>query len=228
MRGKPIGLRARAISGGLIPACAGKTPIKPAIRSLPRAHPRVCGENLLFVALQGCENGSSPRVRGKHDLTRTALASVGLIPACAGKTERQWLDLRRSGAHPRVCGENRATRKSTRKAPGSSPRVRGKRPDGHNASVNDGLIPACAGKTKGRDAPPLHEWAHPRVCGENVGGDRCHFAFSGSSPRVRGKLPLSQSVGHSLRLIPACAGKTFLLNQRRRQLGAHPRVCGEN
>ena len=50
----------------------------------------------------------------------------------------------------------------------------------------------------------------------------------GSSPRVRGK-PHKRVLAHFVvRLIPARAGKTFLGINRRAQLSAHPRACGEN
>ena len=52
-----------------------------------------------------------------------------------------------AGAHPRVCGENSALDSDVTKDFGSSPRVRGKLPDGQITELGGGLIPACAGKT---------------------------------------------------------------------------------
>ena len=71
---------------GLIPACAGKTsPVELELVGKP-AHPRVCGENLLFHDKPGGVWGSSPRVRGKHGHPGYREACQRLIPACAGKT----------------------------------------------------------------------------------------------------------------------------------------------
>ena len=70
----------------ITPACAGKTPFF--LRSVPlaRDHPRVCGKNYakVFDAVDG--TGSPPRVREKQHLVRQANSSIGITPACAGKT----------------------------------------------------------------------------------------------------------------------------------------------
>ena len=51
---------------------------------------------------------------------------LGLIPACAGKTDDEVGVPLVEGAHPRVCGENAAVFNAVAGAAGSSPRVRGK------------------------------------------------------------------------------------------------------
>ena len=71
------------------------------------------------------------------------------------------------GAHPRAGGENADRQSSRWPQIGSSPRWRGKRTRLFTGTISGRLIPALAGKTKGHDAPPLHEWAHPRAGGEN-------------------------------------------------------------
>ena len=71
---------------GLIPACAGKTPAHSRCTTTPRAHPRVCGENIPASAAGAWVGGSSPRVRGKLLARKIREVNCGLIPACAGKT----------------------------------------------------------------------------------------------------------------------------------------------
>ena len=92
---------------------------------------------------------------------------------------------------------------------GSSPRVRGKLGNSQVIYTGTGLIPACAGKTDGRQGHHSLAGAHPRVCGENdftaYGGE----AMLGSSPRVRGKLHKTLTGVSTDGLIPACAGKTL-------------------
>ena len=51
---------------------------------------------------------------------------------------------------------------------------------------------------------------------------------SGSSPRVRGKLPAYDQAQITSGLIPACAGKTAPGQSPSPMNWAHPRVCGEN
>ena len=70
------------------------------------AHPRVCGENASSGKSQLTKKGSSPRVRGKPGKRSFNGGRCGLIPACAGKTQRSTSSNSRLRAHPRVCGEN--------------------------------------------------------------------------------------------------------------------------
>ena len=86
VRGKLLPFPFEGTDTGLIPACAGKTPLSSELIAPTAAHPRVCGENegplLLFRAI----HGSSPRVRGKRHWSVSLSSRGGLIPACAGKT----------------------------------------------------------------------------------------------------------------------------------------------
>ena len=70
--------------------------------------------------------------------------------------------------------------------------------------------------------------AHPRRCGENQTVDVGFMLICGSSPQVRGKHKNRKFSGRPLRLIPAGAGKTLHLTQKRFWPSAHPRRCGEN
>ena len=188
----------------------------------------MCGENLTVGASITQGVGSSPRVRGKPDLTCQVILLCGLIPACAGKTRWALPALSVDGAHPRVCGENFLVDLVSEALAGSSPRVRGKprRARAYRSGVR--LIPACAGKTT-RVVPTVPSVrAHPRVCGENSRPDPHLRQPLGSSPRVRGKLPVFLNSGLVRGLIPACAGKTGCRFRSRCLRRAHPRVCGEN
>ena len=172
--------------------------------------------------------GSSPRVRGKQQLTDGIVGRGGLIPACAGKTTKNDGRISPSRAHPRVCGENVSFRVSGAIGQGSSPRVRGKPGERRFNGGGCGLIPACAGKTQANCDAIRATWAHPRVCGENHLTQSSAQSSLGSSPRVRGK-PTRGALGIiSLGLIPACAGKTSRVRRGGPQTRAHPRVCGEN
>ena len=70
--------------------------------------------------------------------------------------------------------------------------------------------------------------AHPRRCGENFLIPAIAASAIGSSPQVRGKHRLDGLYSHSLRLIPAGAGKTAASLSTLPALPAHPRRCGEN
>ena len=167
-------------------------------------------------------------MRGKHDFHAVARPIDGLIPACAGKTMALQTHFLGLWAHPRVCGENSRCPMRNSSNRGSSPRVRGKLWVPGFFCFRVGLIPACAGKTPRRPIRALALRAHPRVCGENQRAKSFVPTESGSSPRVRGKLPMMTDCYAVGGLIPACAGKTERLDALHRDDGAHPRVCGEN
>ena len=105
-RGKPPRSDPDQCPRRLIPAHAGKTPLRDA-RSDPRwAHPRSRGENLIQVATLLIEVGSSPLTRGKRHVRLLVGPWRGLIPAHAGKTTRVGVRPRPAAAHPRSRGEN--------------------------------------------------------------------------------------------------------------------------
>ena len=70
----------------IIPAGAEKRQSRRAPRSAPRDHPRGCGEKQTCPPTLTPSLGSSPRVRGKVDITIKAVEAVGIIPAGAGKS----------------------------------------------------------------------------------------------------------------------------------------------
>ena len=171
-----------------------------------------------------------------------------LIPACAAKTRTGCAPARASRAHPRACGENRASCSRAWHRAGSSPRVRGKLVQAPRRLPLDRLIPARAGKTGAASSESGVSRAHPRAFGETllVGGvhrrvpahpracgeNPVHFlteeGAAGSSPRVRGKRPPGAGAAGPGGLIPACAGKTTDAIARLHRARAHPRMCGEN
>ena len=228
VRGKLVQQGQILVRHGLIPACAGKTLRLLGRRRGPGAHPRVCGENQVLRVAVDPESGSSPRVRGKQEGAGGEPCRVGLIPACAGKTGSPASLTSGGRAHPRVCGENEGALRSVLARWGSSPRVRGKLTPITIVAIPTRLIPACAGKTVRDRSRAAADRAHPRVCGENALVVWENVEGAGSSPRVRGKPIRSFTASRTLRLIPACAGKTLFSGRPGIQAAAHPRVCGEN
>ena len=208
VRGKPRHFLSILTLSRLIPACAGKTVRLILGGCVCRAHPRVCGENWVHAPVFLSSGGSSPRVRGKQTGKLDAVLHVV--------------------AHPRVCGENHTRPHLPVTALGSSPRVRGKLTGEEKTRARQRLIPACAGKTQSTASPRATNWAHPRVCGENLDVLRRKHRALGSSPRVRGKHLHTKTLSTEGGLIPACAGKTAFVQCLILDLWAHPRVCGEN
>ena len=90
-----------------------------------------------------------------------------------------------------------------------------------------GITPACAGKSLPAPAghSPIRD--HPRVCGEKVIALRAARQILGSPPRVRGKDDGRLHVLVSVRITPACAGKSSSPISVSSDPRDHPRVCGE-
>ena len=218
----------RGVLNGLIPARAGKTSKGSPTLSKRWAHPRACGENEQYLVLRALEEGSSPRVRGKHRRVVDRPARAGLIPARAGKTGPSSRTRLPGPAHPRACGENWALFPAPVASSGSSPRVRGKPAVGGDSTNAYRLIPARAGKTRHPHVWVMAGAAHPRACGENHRVPEVDQRRLGSSPRVRGKRPPGGPCVPRARLIPARAGKTPPRTGPGCGSRAHPRACGEN
>ena len=213
---------------GIIPACAGNTASR---RRCPKGswdHPRVCGEHSMVVMYPSPGWGSSPRVRGTLCPCRKNHYVTGIIPACAGNTPRPRHVGRMGRDHPRVCGEHASAVSTASPSSGSSPRVRGTLLAQVRVRGEGGIIPACAGNTMTSRCPARSAWDHPRVCGEHHGEQRVHDRGKGSSPRVRGTLPVDCLVAQVVGIIPACAGNTNVGLKSNNTSGDHPRVCGEH
>ena len=214
---------------GIIPACAGNTVDSAWSAGACGDHPRVCGEHFYEMnrkdqyprIIPACagntdagdylttgQSGSSPRVRGTRALGHETGRFAGIIPACAGNTFRRWRCRCRRRDHPRVCGEHGTGGIKMQMAQGSSPRVRGTRGQYVGLELGEGIIPACAGNTFGLLYRSHNRRDHPRVCGEHTMRNFPYLRDEGSSPRVRGTLPLVGVKQHEAGIIPACAGNT--------------------
>lgn len=79
-------VRGRVRVARITPAYAGKSSHRPMHSTLPRDHPRVCGEKAVAVVSSSFTLGSPPRVRGKGDNGNVQIAQAGITPACAGKS----------------------------------------------------------------------------------------------------------------------------------------------
>ena len=86
MRGKAVAIFRQLHHGRITPAYAGKSSHRPMHSTLPRDHPRVCGEKAVAVVSSSFTLGSPPRVRGKGDNGNVQIAQAGITPACAGKS----------------------------------------------------------------------------------------------------------------------------------------------
>ena len=136
------------IASGIIPAYAGNTFHGPTMNCDRRDHPRVCGEHLLLKQMVSFSKGSSPRMRGTRQTSPVRARRIRIIPAYAGNTYCCMSGRCPQWDHPRVCGEHTYHVDAPEAIAGSSPRMRGTRPEPLLTSSSSGIIPAYAGNTR--------------------------------------------------------------------------------
>ena len=159
--------------------------------------------------------GSSPHARGALREPPDGRHPAGIIPACAGSTiaaRRARHDVR---DHPRMRGEHVMSRIPWRRAQGSSPHARGARDCSRHLAQSTGIIPACAGSTMTARACRASERDHPRMRGEHYRNSPLYFIVPGSSPHARGAHVTLNFAKERGGIIPACAGSTAGLHNRR-------------
>jgi len=227
-RGARLYPRQVRLGCGLIPACAGSTGSLPCSRGHRRAHPRMRGEHNWPTAPATDSAGSSPHARGAPPEVRAETGARGLIPACAGSTQRLLVRCCRSRAHPRMRGEHYMKTGGFRNGGGSSPHARGAHPEPRAAHQQHGLIPECAGSTSRVGTGRVRTGAHPRMRGEHRKLWEGREELVGSSPHARGARRRGGLIDHLTRLIPACAGSTSDRWPASSRAGAHPRMRGEH
>ena len=213
---------------GIIPACAGNTSASQAETELRRDHPRMRGEHTPLVSATVDHAGSSPHARGTPVLDSRLDKRLGIIPACAGNTPRQWRWCPCRRDHPRMRGEHAAGWIRDKVGEGSSPHARGTLMLATTSVERQGIIPACAGNTDWQPRLACNAGDHPRMRGEHTAPGPDSVSVQGSSPHARGTLPPYVSHKPSTGIIPACAGNTCVPWLTPVRVGDHPRMRGEH
>ena len=110
---------------------------------------------------------------------------------------------------------------------GSPPRVRGTDLYATDATLNNGITPACAGNSVSIFSLALFIKDHPRVCGEQLTAYYILSLITGSPPRVRGTAQAIKYSFSNFGITPACAGNRLEYMKWNMLVKDHPRVCGE-
>ena len=166
-------------------------------------------------------------MRGRAPAASHRRPHGGITPAYAGKSPRRTCPSARAWDHPRVCGEEPKSRRSTCPPSGSPPRMRGRAGDRGSGHTRHGITPAYAGKRRAGHTLPFGGGDHPRVCGEEISSTLSASISLGSPPRMRGRVLRAMSPENARGITPAYAGKSDKRALRCYTLGDHPRVCGE-
>ncbi len=208
-RGARLALRLGAIPEGIIPACAGSTRSPRCRGRRARDHPRMRGEHNEIHGLLIQVPGSSPHARGARVVLVEFYGSVGIIPACAGSTQRRCLHGHARRDHPRMRGEHIPPPLCSLYMRGSSPHARGAFTREVAGDGEAGIIPACAGSTGPKATRAGDGRDHPRMRGEHNPREKIETRHKGSSPHARGARSCPYPFSSLLRIIPACAGSTL-------------------
>ena len=165
------------------------------------------GEKSSIASPASSVPGSPPHARGKALVARGRCCTLGITPACAGKSP--WRQVRNCPPrdHPRMRGEKNSCRRREGANLGSPPHARGKGPGTARIPVPPRITPACAGKRKPYFLRHPGGWDHPRMRGEKCVVEEGHPAIRGSPPHARGKEVWATELGSWPRITPACAGK---------------------
>ena len=126
-----------------------------------------------------------------------------------------------------MCGEKVAMVTTAVSTPGSPPHVRGKELRVETCFADNGITPACAGKSNLFVFRRIEPKDHPRVCGEKAAILRAVCVPIGSPPRMRGKAGPNSAHNAASGITPAYAGKSEYRSFFPARPWDHPRVCGE-
>ncbi len=228
-RARGAGHRRRHVhrAGRITPACAGSSRLRLAGEAPRQDHPRVRGEQVVDVNVNGGTIGSPPRAWGAGAGAHGRRARPGITPACAGSRAPSGRASASGRDHPRVRGEQGTAEGGPGVPGGSPPRARGAGQGDVPADHRHGITPACAGS---RPSPPTRRTPvadHPRVRGEQSSTRRAIQSYMGSPPRARGAVrrPVRGAGGGGI--TPACAGSSPGCATPPRRASDHPRVRGE-
>ena len=166
-------------------------------------------------------------MRGKGPAPHYNAPAAGITPAYAGKSIGGSDANKCPWDHPRVCGEKKDNPDEWSEVQGSPPRMRGKAGLVQIVGRLRGITPAYAGKRVRRSSTHPGSKDHPRVCGEKLADQTVSKLYSGSPPRMRGKVHSACPPRPSQGITPAYAGKRWFVLDDKRSCKDHPRVCGE-
>ena len=208
MRGTLLAHGVECAITGIIPAYAGNTFIPRSINIFSQDHPRICGEHCERTNASSLSTGSSPHMRGTHCKKSYYRGGKGIIPAYAGNTYPSAGIRSYTWDHPRICGEHSSVSGPSGNPLGSSPHMRGTRPNCRLRRSSSGIIPAYAGNTSALSPSGNRYRDHPRICGEHFQDFTAPSPSGGSSPHMRGTLIAVRDVACPIGIIPAYAGNT--------------------
>ena len=212
----------------ITPACAGKTSDGYSGGQWRWDHPRMRGEDGMFMNFAFDWSGSPPHARGRLLQHVKPDIHCRITPACAGKTPPTRQTRYPLSDHPRMRGEDFGFFSYRVGQGGSPPHARGRQRGREMSYVPIRITPACAGKTSSSRKCRWASMNHPRMRGEDHGSLRVQQPVVGSPPHARGRRAAQTAARPDQRITPACAGKTAQPSRESDRCSDHPRMRGED
>ena len=166
-------------------------------------------------------------MRGTESVCSMEDCRTGITPAHAGNSPRADCPCLHQRDHPRSCGEQPIYPANYRVDIGSPPLMRGTGETYAISCMYQGITPAHAGNSKFDDVKTVDWEDHPRSCGEQQRHLRDAGKVGGSPPLMRGTDMKERSTMDDLRITPAHAGNSSVVNFGILAFEDHPRSCGE-
>ena len=166
------------------------------------------GEKIIVILRVLTLKGSPPRARGEVPCGTGRAPEGRITPACAGRSPPGTPAHAAEEDHPRVRGEKPASTGGDIDGRGSPPRARGEAGPDLAALAEEGITPACAGRSDESSELQELEEDHPRVRGEKMWPWWMPGSLAGSPPRARGEGFAKYWLNWSRRITPACAGRS--------------------
>ena len=226
VRSRPSGPGPNIGSVRITSACAEQTST-PSPR--PRStgdHLRVCGADGRRVMTGDVVAGSPPRVRSRLGVRISRDGHHGITSACAEQTDSTASSDGADWDHLRVCGADTPALTSAITRPGSPPRVRSRLQPDVRQRMGRGITSACAEQTAGGGHRGRPERDHLRVCGADIWLSSPLTRATGSPPRVRSRLRVTDCDDVIPGITSACAEQTPVISSVWCPRRDHLRVCG--
>ena len=166
MRGTAGYIGFNDIDTGITPAHAGNSYADMGGSYYNEDHPRTCGEQRANPHRMRPLHGSPPHMRGTAHISKNCEKLYRITPAHAGNSTIQDAEKFRNWDHPRTCGEQISSKRSSASCSGSPPHMRGTGCSRWYGDARRGITPAHAGNSMMRSTSSLKMGDHPRTCGE--------------------------------------------------------------
>ena len=214
-------------TGGITPACAGKSPRASHDRAQRGNYPRLRGEEASTSPPIMPGRELPPLARGRGQAHRPFSRASGITPACAGKRTSAAHTIPARRNYPRLRGEEADFAPAAGARRELPPLARGRAARARWLKLLPGITPACAGKRRDSRGCGYKEWNYPRLRGEEIFAALVSMLLRELPPLARGRVRGRATKRRAKGITPACAGKRRRRHRGHARARNYPRLRGE-